>query len=122
MAARRVRGPRRRPGELEERVLEILWSSVAPMTAAQVHEALPDVAHNTVLTSLTRLQTKGILGRERADGKAHAYFAVVSAPERLAQAMRVTLTASEDRPLVLKAFVDGLDPSDEELLRELMRD
>lgn len=52
--------------------MDSLWSAGQPLTAQQVHDALPnpDLATTTVLTVLHRLGGKGLVGRER-HGRAH---------------------------------------------------
>lgn len=54
-------------GELEQRVMELLWAAVAPMSVADVHVKLSEereLAYTTVMTVLDRLAKKGLVDRE----------------------------------------------------------
>ena len=67
-------------GELEEKVMEILWKNGSG-TVREVREKLKeDLAHTTVMTILDRLYKKGYLKREK-EGKGYRYFPVVSKEE-----------------------------------------
>ena len=60
--------------ELE--VMEVLWDR-GPSTVAEVKEALDaEMAYNTVLTVLRRLEDKGYASHEE-EGRAHRYHALV---------------------------------------------
>ena len=62
-----------RLGDLERRVMEILWAQLhSKLTARQVADDLPGYAYTTVLTVLDRLERKGLVHRERG-GRAHRY-------------------------------------------------
>lgn len=55
-------------GELEQRVMDVLWASSAPMSVRDVLEELlkeKDLAYTTVMTVLDRLAKKEIVDRER---------------------------------------------------------
>jgi predicted transcriptional regulator len=63
-----VAGQRQRPrGQLEQAVLDTLWSADGAMTARQVLDAVPEPrpALTTVLTVLDRLGRKGAVEREQ---------------------------------------------------------
>ena len=54
-------------GELEQRVMELLWTSDAPRTVSEVHQLLTterELAYTTVMTVLDRLAKKGLVSRE----------------------------------------------------------
>ena len=54
-------------GELEQRVMELLWSSDVPRSVADVHVAMSEereLAYTTVMTVLDRLAKKGMAKRE----------------------------------------------------------
>jgi BlaI family transcriptional regulator, penicillinase repressor len=60
--------------ELE--VMEVLWER-GPSTVAEVKLELADeMAYNTVLTVLRRLEDKGYVGHEE-EGRAHRYHSVI---------------------------------------------
>ena len=62
--------------ERELEVMQVLWER-GPSTAREVREALTDeMAYNTVLTVLRRLEDKGYVGHEE-EGRAHRYHALV---------------------------------------------
>ncbi len=95
-------------GELENAVMELLWSHRAPMSVRDVHDALVrqrDLAYTTVMTVLDRLSKKGIANRE-LDGRAWLY-----SPAR----SRVELFTSE-----ISQLLDSL-PDDErqDVLRQV---
>ena len=76
-------------GELENQVLEILWSQGRPMTPRDVHDVLSadrTLAYTTAMTILVRLWEKGLVDRERS-GRAFAYRPVLSREERAALRM-----------------------------------
>ncbi|MFE2050655.1 BlaI/MecI/CopY family transcriptional regulator [Streptomyces sp. NPDC059459] len=115
------RRPRRRgQGELEALVLSALREADGPATAGWVQEHLGgDLAYTTVITILTRLLEKGAVSRERT-GRSFAWTPADQAG-LAARRMRKVLDAESDREAVLASFVTGLDPDDERLLRELLR-
>jgi predicted transcriptional regulator len=112
----------RRPhGGLETAILDVLASANAPMTTADVREALGEsLAYTTVLTVLSRLAEKGQVGRERR-GRAHVYSAVTSQAEVTAARMHKLLDADDDRAAVLARFVGELSEADEEMLLAMLR-
>jgi BlaI family penicillinase repressor len=63
-------------GDRELDIMGVLWE-LGSGTATEVRDRLADdLAYNTVLTLLRRLEVKGFLRRE-AEGKAHRYFPAV---------------------------------------------
>ena len=67
-------------GELEEKVMEVLWKNGSG-TVREVKENLKeDLAHTTVMTILDRLYKKGYLKRKK-EGRGYRYFPVVSKKE-----------------------------------------
>jgi predicted transcriptional regulator len=66
-------------GPLETEVMNAVWD-LGETTVRDVHAALArqrDLAYTTVMTTMTRLATKGLLDRDTA-GLAHRYRATVS--------------------------------------------
>ena len=62
-------------GELEQRVMDVLWAADGPMSVRQVLEVLLDekrLAYTTVMTVLDRLAKKDVVSRER-DGRQWMY-------------------------------------------------
>lgn len=55
-------------GELEQRVMDVLWAATQPMSVREVLDVLLEekkLAYTTVMTVLDRLAKKGIVSRER---------------------------------------------------------
>ena len=111
---------RREPGGLEAEVLAALWAADAPLTAAEVVDALGDgLAYNTVQTILTRLHQKGAVRRELA-GRAHAYTPVLDEAGLAARRMRAMLDRGGDHAAILTRFVGTLSPDEERTLMQLL--
>lgn len=73
-------------------LMEVLWER-GSATAAEVRDALEDdLAHNTVLTILRRMEDKGYL-RHEEEGRAHRFFPLVERE----QVRRSTLSRMLDR-------------------------
>jgi predicted transcriptional regulator len=99
----------------------VLWAADAPKTAAEVHQGLGgDLAYNTVQTVLFRLHDKKSVERHRA-GRGHASWPVRDAAAAAASPMREALADRADRRAVRQLFAESLDPSDADLLRQLLR-
>ena len=110
-------------GELENQVLDVLWSRGEPMTPGEVHEvvaATHRVAYTTVMTILTRLWEKGHLTR-RKQGRAFAYQPVLGRDERVAQRLEEILDAAEDPVAALNSFITALPPDQQRALRSTLR-
>lgn len=84
-------------GKLEAQVMQAVWDAPEAVCVDEVREALAnsgkDAAYTTIMTTLSRLFTKGLLAREQR-GKAYYYTPRVSRRE---------LTSS-----VTKHVIDGL--------------
>jgi len=94
------------------------------MSATQVLAELGgELAYTTVMTTLARLHTKGVLNRWMS-GRAYVY-AVLGDPRNVeaslaAHRMRRVLDSRQDRAGVLARFVADLSPEDEQVLGELL--
>jgi predicted transcriptional regulator len=119
-------GQGRARGELEREVLACLAAAGTPLTAGEVLADLGGgLAYTTVMTTLARLNAKGVLTRRLA-GRAHRY-SLAGGPEAVdvsltAHRMRRLLDAGPDRARVLARFVADLTPADEQLLAGLLGD
>jgi len=84
-------------GKLEAQIMEVMWLNTAPVCVEDVRGALADTgksaAYTTIMTTLSRLFSKGLLAREMK-GKAYYYTPRVSKRE---------LTSN-----VTKQVIDGL--------------
>ena len=111
---------RRPDGALEAEVLRVLWDAAEPLTPGEVNEVLGgQLAYTTVMTVLTRLWKKGLVGRV-AQGRAYAYRAAFTESELATQKMTETLAAVRDRASVLAGFVGSLSKRDVGQLRRLL--
>jgi predicted transcriptional regulator len=111
---------RRARGDLAQQVLAVLAAADRPLTAGEVRQSLdPSLAHNTVLTVLTRLCDKGEVTREAA-GRGHLYRGVTDHAAVTAWRMQQLLTAEDDRAAVLARFHDTLSPEDAAVLAVLL--
>jgi len=115
-----VAGQRSRPrGQLEQAVLEALWTADAGLTARQVLEVFdePRPALTTVLTVLDRLGRKGTVVREQHDDAPLTFHAAHSREDHTASLMANALAASSDREAALLQFTGSLASGDLEVLR-----
>jgi predicted transcriptional regulator len=113
-------GGRRGAGQLEAEVLRALQATDRPLTPSEVQARISgELAYNTVHTILKRLWDKGLVIRD-AEGRRGAYLPAKDATEHAAQVMHEALRRESDRAAVLRRFVTGLGPDDEEVLRRLL--
>jgi len=108
----------RRVGELENEILEVLWSAGTWLTGREVLERLGDEsrAYTTVMTVLGRLVDKALVERVE-EGKTHRYRAAGDPDELTAQAIRALLSATAHPRVALARFIEHLD--DPQLVAEL---
>jgi predicted transcriptional regulator len=109
-------------GELEGRVLDILWTADGALTPREVHTSLAadrGLAYTTVMTILVRLWQKGLLEREPR-GRSYAYRPIESRDERVASRMRQLLAGAGDRNAALAGFVESLPADEIDDLRRLL--
>lgn len=120
MASTQARGR----GELEREVLSCVAAASAPVSANDVLAELGGaLAYTTVMTTLARLETKGVLTRALS-GRAYVY-SLAGDPEQVeasmaAHRMRRVLDSRGDRAGVLARFVADLSEDDEATLRQLL--
>lgn len=102
--------------ELE--VMQVLWDH-GPSTVAEVKDSLADeMAYNTVLTVLRRLEDKGYASHEE-EGRAHRYHALVERQKVRESALeRLTGRLFQGSPeLLLTHLVSGRRLSEAQLRR-----
>jgi predicted transcriptional regulator len=110
-------------GELERRLLDVVWSR-GKATVREVHTKIDgDVAYTTVMTTLDRLYRKGLLHRRKA-GRAFEYTAEQSSAEVERAALADLLRASVERESaalrsLLSSLVEAISAKDRLLLDEL---
>jgi predicted transcriptional regulator len=111
---------RRAAGELESEVLAVLQAAGAPLSPAEVRDRLGGgLAYTTVVTILSRLHGKSVLGR-RKSGRSFRYAPADDQAGLAARRLARMLDAEPDREQVLARFVSGLSGADEELLRRAL--
>ncbi|WP_267420728.1 MULTISPECIES: BlaI/MecI/CopY family transcriptional regulator [unclassified Curtobacterium] len=116
-------GQRQRPrGQLEQAVLDTLWSADGAMTARQVLDAVPEPrpALTTILTVLDRLGRKGAVEREQRTDGPLAFRATNSRDEQTASLMSTALAAASDREAALLQFTGSLASDDLDVLRRAL--
>ncbi|TFD03585.1 MULTISPECIES: BlaI/MecI/CopY family transcriptional regulator [unclassified Cryobacterium] len=116
-------------GVLERLMMDILWDSTAPLTANELKDALlrpaasatpgKPLATTTVLTVLSRLETKAFVTRDRSV-RPHAYSAVMTRAEHTAGLMHEVLGQVPDRQAALARFIGSVSPQEAETLRHLL--
>jgi predicted transcriptional regulator len=110
---------RRRPGELENQVLAVLWDAAAPMSPGEVQAELGSgLAYATVSTILHRLDSKGLVTRTKV-GRAHQFAPSITRSSYVSDQVR-RLLEHGDRSAVLQGFLAGLSHDDELLLLALL--
>lgn len=114
-------------GPLEARIMEAAWGGRLPdpFVVRDVHELLADLAYTTVMTTVSRLASKGVLGVERSrSARAHRYR-VAEQPrqmiERLSrtEAGRAVARFGDAAFAAFAAELDRLTPAQRERLRRL---
>jgi predicted transcriptional regulator len=109
-----------RLGELETKIMDVMWSAPGPMTVRNVLDSpigARPLAYTTVMTVMDRLFRKGWLTRNR-EGRAYHYQPAVSRSVFAAKLMSEILAATEDKGLALLRFIEEMEPAEYEALRE----
>lgn len=118
---RSFEGASRVLGELEERLMEILWEH-HPLAVRDVCRRLGrhKLAYTTVMTTLDRLHKKGLLARHK-EGNAFVYQPAMDRAEYQRRIVEATLTPllEQGSRSVLAAFVDVAADIDEDNLARL---
>ena len=111
----------RRLGELERRVMDVLWDSeTLAATGREVADQLPDRAYTTVLTILERLRRKNLVERT-TDGRTHRFAAAGTREAYRAELMIDALgEATTNRSAVLVRFAESVSPEEAEILRRAL--
>ncbi len=104
-------------GELETKVLGLVWAAPEPVNAQGLCDALAQnsVSLNTIQTTLKRLHRKGLLSRERI-GHAYFYTSAVTREElisRMIEGVSYRLAEGNLEPVIAGFFdlIDRTDPS-----------
>lgn len=112
-------------GDLEARIMQVVWALGRPATAREVHEQVlreHEVAIYTVITVLNKLVAKGLLSRAKRDDLLHYEPCLTEAEFRAHVSRRVVEGILSFGPAAISAsFVDLLAERDPERLAELGR-
>jgi predicted transcriptional regulator len=112
-------------GDLEARVMRVVWRLGRPASARTVHERVVEehaVAIHTVITVLNKLVDKGLLHREKQDELLHYRELLTEAEFRTQASRRVVEGILAIGPSAVAAsFVDVLAEQDPGQLAELAR-
>jgi predicted transcriptional regulator len=112
-------------GDLEARVMQVVWDIDRPVPARTVHERVARehaVTIHTVITVLNKLVEKGLLRREKQDDLLHFRAQLTEAEFRAQTSRRVVEGILSFGPQAVTAsFVDVLADQDPEQLAELGR-
>lgn len=116
-------------GVLERLIMDVLWNTDQPLSATELRDRLADpalatensktLATTTVLTVLSRLETKGFVARDRSI-RPHLYSAVTTRAEHTAQLMHQVLGSVPDRQEALARFIGNVTPEEADTLRDLL--
>ncbi|MER7012275.1 BlaI/MecI/CopY family transcriptional regulator [Saccharopolyspora sp. NPDC000359] len=110
-------------GDLENGVMDVLWTSGSPMTVREVLAKLNetrDLAYTTVMTVLDNLHRKGWVDRE-LQNRAYLYTPVESREEAAARVLRELLDSSGDPEAVLLHFAQSASDDETAALRRGLR-
>lgn len=107
-------------GDLERRVMDVLWDSdSSALTGRELADQLPDRAYTTVLTVLERLRRKGFVLR-MVEGRTHRFSAAETRAAYRAELMMGALDDASDRRAVLVRFAESVTPEEAKVLRRAL--
>lgn len=110
-------------GQLEAKVMDVLWESAAPLRVRDVLDRLESprpLAYTTIMTVLDNLHDKGYVRRTKA-GRAYRYTATDTREDVGARLLREVLAASGDSERVLLRFAESASKEESEILRRALR-
>ena len=109
-----------RLGELERRVMDILWAEPdRELAGRDVADLLPEHAYTTVATVLDRLVHKGLVHR-RMEGRSIRFAAIGSQGAHTAILMYEALSAGRHSDSALVHFAETLSASEAATLRHAL--
>lgn len=117
-------GLRKALGDLEADIMEVMWQrqKASVRDVCDCLEKDREIAYTTVMTVMSRLSDKGLLGKDK-DGKSYIYYPAISRRE-FGRSFVNSLLAGLGHELSASAlafFVDNLNAEDEKTLAELER-
>ena len=107
-------------GDLERKVMELLWSTDHGLTVREISSMFPDHAYTTLLTVCDRLAKKGFVSRQLS-GRSHVYSAAATQEAYVALLMDAALDSSTDRSAALVQFASSVDDAEAAILRAALR-
>jgi predicted transcriptional regulator len=114
----------RQQGELENQVMDALWSAERSMTSQEILEKVnrdsDELALTTILTVLSRLVDKGMVTRSSGSGRSLDFRAAETRERHSANLMLKLLGDSENPALTFAQFTKSLSPKQLAALRETL--
>ena len=114
------RGLERLLGELEAKIMQVIWSLDEPTVQDVVDRLGKRANYKTVMTVMNRLAAKGLLERRKV-ARAFVYRPRFSRDELLRQSSRQVMDGliADFGPAVLAQFVEAVEEADRSRLAEL---
>ncbi|MCZ2404448.1 BlaI/MecI/CopY family transcriptional regulator [Paenarthrobacter sp. Z7-10] len=112
----------RQLGELEQAVMDRMWSWDHPVAVREVLEDLQrgrNLAYTTVMTVMDTLHRKGILTRHK-EGRAFIYRPALTREQHTAAFMGEVLAGGSDRTLTLLHFFEQMPAAEVARLRDAL--
>ncbi|TQO19747.1 putative transcriptional regulator [Rhodoglobus vestalii] len=113
-------------GGLERSVMDVLWAGGESLSAYDIQAKLAEpqdsgreFAATTILTVLSRLESKNFVVRER-ETRPHLYRAAERREAHMADLMHEVLGRVDDRAAVLERFVGQVSNEEAETLRRIL--
>lgn len=117
-------------GELERKIMNLLWKNKNFLTANEIQEKLKEtnlnegknkeLAITTILTVLSRLEKKSFVHRKRKT-RPHLYTASKSQAEHTADVMNEVLDTAPNREAVLARFLGSVNINEINTLKKLLK-
>jgi predicted transcriptional regulator len=99
--------------------MEVMWARPdSALTVREVGEHFPEHAYTTILTVLSRLNTKGFL-QEAKQGRLNTFTATASREDYITGLILDALSNTDDRQAALAHFADSLAPGDRNFFRKI---
>ena len=114
----------RQQGELENEVMDVLWSRSGSMTSQEILDAVnrnnQELALTTILTVLSRLVDKGLVARSAGTGRSLNFSAAETREKHSANLMLKLLADTGNPALTFAQFTQALTPMQLAALRETL--
>ncbi len=110
-------------GDLEEKVMNVIWQSNKPIKPSEVVCALDnEYAYTTIMTVMSRLSEKNILKRKK-NGKAYYYYPSKEKEKYIKPKLRGIFKSMIESygEIAVSQFIDVLESMDKEELDNLKK-